>query len=412
MASKPFTLVIVSHVIHYEHEGRLYAYGPYAREIDIWADLFPVVAIAAPLRRQVPPQDCVPFGRANIEVIPQLETGGDDLSAKLRQLAALPIHVWKLGSAMARANAIHVRCPGNLGILGAILAPLFSKRIVAKYAGDWSGTQYVARSYRLQRSILSSRWWRHGVVTVYGQWPDQPPQIVPFFTSMMTASQVREAARSGTAKSLTLPMQLIYSGRLVPMKGIDVLLRAMRLVRDRNVAMDLTVLGDGPEGKSLRQLTADLELGDRVRFKGGIPFDQAMAAYDSAHVLVLASNTEGWPKVIPEAMCHGLVCVGSDQGLMPWMLEDRGYTVKPGDAAALADALVAIASDPVRYQALSRNSREWARQYSLEGLREALRGLLSRSWNMELPIAGHAPVEEAAVDVPIEESTANGRNRC
>ena len=86
MASKPFTLVIVSHVIHYEHEGRLYAYGPYAREIDIWADLFPVVAIAAPLRRQVPPQDCVPFGRANIEVIPQLETGGDDLSAKLRQL--------------------------------------------------------------------------------------------------------------------------------------------------------------------------------------------------------------------------------------------------------------------------------------------------------------------------------------
>ena len=412
MASKPFTLVIVSHVIHYEHEGQLYAYGPYAREIDIWADLFPVVAIAAPLRHQVPPKDCVAFGRPNIEVVPQLETGGDDLSAKLRQVAALPVHVWKLGGAMIRASAIHVRCPGNLGILGAIMAPLFSRRIVAKYAGDWSGTQYVAGSYRLQRWLLSSWLWRRGVVTVYGQWPDQPPQIVPFFTSMMTAAQVRKAARSGISKALTSPMHLIYSGRLVPMKGIEVLIKALRLVEDRGVAMELTILGDGPEGGSLRKLTEDLNLTGRVHFAGGVPFDQVMAAYDSAHVLVLASNTEGWPKVIPEAMCHGLVCVGSDQGLMPWMLEDRGYTVKPGDAAALAEALIAIASDPVRYQTLSRNSREWARQYSLEGLREALRGLLSRSWNLELPIGRQALTVESSEDVPFEEPTANGRNRC
>jgi len=61
-------LLITSHVIHYRHQGRLYAYGPYAREIDQWADLFAEVEIASPCRQQEPPGDCLPFERANISI--------------------------------------------------------------------------------------------------------------------------------------------------------------------------------------------------------------------------------------------------------------------------------------------------------------------------------------------------------
>jgi glycosyltransferase involved in cell wall biosynthesis len=380
-----FTLVVVSHVVHYSHGGCLYAYGPYAREIDIWADLFPRVVITAPLRCQMPPGDCVPFDRTNISVLPQTETGGDTLREKAAQLVFLPVHLWRIAAAMWRADAIHVRCPGNLGLIGAFLAPLCGRRYVAKYAGDWSGGEFVNPSFRLQRWLLSSRWWRKGIVTVYGQWPDQPPQIVPFFTSMMTAQQVRDAAKSAEHKTLAAPMEVLYSGRLVRGKGIDVVLRAMRLAKDQGVLARLTIAGDGPEAPSLKQQSSQLGIGEQVRFVGALPFDSVMDAYARAHVLVLASNSEGWPKVIPEAMCHGVVCVGTNQGLMPWMLENRGYTVPVGDAAALADVLAQLAKDPSAYQLLSRNSAEWARQYSLEGLREALRGLLSRSWNLELP---------------------------
>ena len=61
--SGPKRLLIVSHVRHYRHDGQLGAYGPYAREIDIWADLFESVVIAAPLRRVPFPGDCLPFTR-------------------------------------------------------------------------------------------------------------------------------------------------------------------------------------------------------------------------------------------------------------------------------------------------------------------------------------------------------------
>src|SRR5205823_1367344 len=120
------------------------------------------------------------------------ETGGENLWAKLAQLAALPLLMFGLARAMRKADAIHVRCPGNLGLLGAVMAPLFSRYLVAKYAGQWSGYPGEARTVRLQRTILRSRWWR-GPVTVYGEWPGQSPHVIPFFTSVLTEQQLARA---------------------------------------------------------------------------------------------------------------------------------------------------------------------------------------------------------------------------
>src|SRR5207302_4620384 len=54
-------LAVVSHVVHYQKRRALYAYAPYAREVEVWADLFREVVIAAPCRNDVPPGDCAPL---------------------------------------------------------------------------------------------------------------------------------------------------------------------------------------------------------------------------------------------------------------------------------------------------------------------------------------------------------------
>lgn len=385
-------LTVVSHVVHFRHQGRLYAYGPYAREIEIWADLFHHVLIAAPLRSGPPPLDALPFEHRNIAIAPQPETGGDTLARKLLQILYLPVLLWTLARAMSSADAIHVRCPGNLGLLGAALAPLFSRRIVAKYAGQWHGGDYVAPTFRLQRWLLSSRWWRRGIVTVYGAWPGQAAQIVPFFTSMMTADQVDASQRAAARKMLAAPARLLYSGRLVPLKGIDVLLHATRLLRGE---VRLTILGDGPEKPRLQQLAATLGIAGSVSFPGAVPFAEVMRAYDDHHILVLASNSEGWPKAVTEAMCHGVVCIASDEGLLPWMLQNRGLTVPVNDAPRLAEAIESLIADPALYRDYSRNAAQWARGYSIEGLREALRDLLQQRWRLPASALQSAPFSES-----------------
>src|SRR5580704_15102077 len=126
-------LLVVSHVPHYESEGRLYAYGPYARELEVWADIFEQILIAAPFYKKEPPSDCACFEHRNLRVIPQREMGGETVAAKVKLALATPILAWELSMAMRQADAIHVRCPGNLALLGTILAPIFSKKLVAKF---------------------------------------------------------------------------------------------------------------------------------------------------------------------------------------------------------------------------------------------------------------------------------------
>lgn len=377
-------LLIVSHVTHYRDAGKLYAYGPYSREIDIWADLFAEVVIAAPCRDAVPPGDSLPFTRSNISIVDQLETGGESLSAKLRQVVMLPSLVRGLVRVMKDADAIHVRCPGNLGLLGTLLAPMFSSYLVAKYAGQWNGYHGEPWTVGLQRKVLSSRWWT-GPVTVYGHWPNQPAQIVSFFTSMMTNAQLDHAERVAAEKRITAPLRVLFSGTLTARKRVSALLAAVDLASKAGVTLEVAILGDGPDRRDLEIQTAASGLGGCVRFIGALPFDRAMEWYEWAHCLVLPSkHSEGWPKVIAEGMAHGLICVGVRHGQLPRMLEGRGILTETGSPAEIAEALATIAANPEAYTAMSHSASVWARQFSLETLRDALRDLLAERWDVLL----------------------------
>lgn len=381
----PQSLLIVSHVCHYQYDGKLYAYSPYVREVDIWAEIFPQVVIASPCRKEPPPGDCAAFARHNISIAPQKEAGGENLTAKIGLLLSLPTMIWKLCRAMRQTDAIHVRCPGNTGLLGVCLAPLFSKYLIAKYAGQWTPYSGEARTVALQRRLLGSSWWR-GPVTVYGAWENQSAHVVPFFTTVMTADQIALARNASNQKHTHSPLRVLFVGRLSAAKNVDCLIQAVAQVREQGIALSLTLVGEGRMRSSLEALVQELSLSDSVSFVGGLNFEQVLQCYAESDVLVLASETEGWPKAIAEGMAFGLICIGSQRGLIPQMLaEGRGLVVEPRDTEALAQNLLAIARSPDDYQTMRQTAAQWGQRYSLEQLRDALRELMETRWGVMLP---------------------------
>jgi len=370
--------LVVARMKHYRHDGKLYAYAPYAREIDIWAELFPAITIAGNVHDEPPPGDCAAFAHANITVLDIA-----DAASRGAQLRRLPRMLWQLVGAMRRADAIHVRCPCDLGLLGVVLGPLFSRRLYAKYATDWTGFAGEPVPWRLQRWLLRSRWWG-SPVTVYGVWPNQPKHVVPFFTSVLRVEQIARA-RAVVRPGIDGMVRVLFVGRLSKSKNVDVLLEAVAAAKSNGTRFECIIVGEGPERAALQARAAQLGLNGRARFVGGVPFERVLDYYEHADVLALVSDLEGWPKAIAEAMAFGLVCIGADRGLLPQMLGDgRGLVVPPRDVRALAAALEQVAADPTQRAVMARRAAAWSQQHSLEGLREALRTLLQARWGVAL----------------------------
>lgn len=357
---------------HVWHEGRWWSYEPFVLEMNAWAGIFPSMTMVAPVDDGPPPRMWSAYADSSrISVVPYRRNRGCGLEQETTSVVEVPRMAVALARAALRTDALHVRCPGSIGLLGALLGRLLSRRRIAKYAGQWLDYAGEARTVRLQKSILRSRWWG-APVTVYGAWPDQPGHIVPFFTSVLDGRQIERARRAASARTATAAPRVLFVGRLSRSKNVHVLLGALG-------SLPCTIVGDGPERAALEAQAA--ELGVDATFAGGVEFDRVLDFYETHDVLVLASETEGWPKAIAEAMAFGLVCVGSDRGLIPQMLgEGRGWIVPPGDVDALASALRGIAADPQGSLERGRRAAAWGQRYSLDGLRDELRALMSRWW--------------------------------
>lgn len=374
---------------HIYHEGQWWSYEPYVLEMNVWNELFDQLIVVAPHDQGPPPQFWAPYqNSAKISVIPYRRDKGRGLDQAPSSPWEFPRMLLALAQAARQSDAFHVRAPGSIALCGALLLPLLQRRLIAKFAGQWTGYPGEARTVRWQRALLQSRWWR-GPVTVYGEWPEQPPHVIPFFTSVLNAEQTARARVAATAKQNDSWQQrnvrLLFVGRLSVAKNVSALLKALAQLKADGIAVALDIVGDGPERDALERMTDEWELRDRVRFAGGLDFARVLDFYERADVLALVSETEGWPKAIAEAMAFGLVCIGSERGLVPWMLsEGRGLTIPPGDADALATCLRQIVADPARYQAMAQRAAAWSRKYSLEGLRDALRQLLNRCWQTNL----------------------------
>ncbi len=378
---------------HIFHEGQWWTYEPFVLEMNVWHQLFDELIVVAPLDQGPPPKFWAPYKRsAGIKVIPYRRDKGRGMNQEATKLWEIPQMLYAITKAALLSDAFHLRSPASISLLASLVLPLLQRRRCAKFAGQWTGYPGEPRTVRWQREILKSNWWR-APVTVYGEWPNQPPHVIPFFTSVLNAQQsarAKAAAENRHAAHLSnRNLRVLFVGRLSKSKNVHSIIEALAALKADGVVVECDIVGDGPEWEALQRRVTESKLEQQVRFAGGVEFDQVLDFYERADVLILISETEGWPKAIAEAMAFGQVCIGSDRGLVPWMLgvgtpKPRGLVIQPGDAKALAETLRQIISQPLEHFEIGKDAAAWSGNYSLEGLREALRDLLSKHW--QIPI--------------------------
>lgn len=173
------------------------------------------------------------------------------------------------------------------------------------------------------------------------------------------------------------PFRLLFVGRLVDLKGVDVLLRALA----RTSGIELDVIGDGPLRGRLQELGQGMGLRDRVRWLGQLRPAEIPAWLTRSDVLALPSRKDGWGAVVNEALMLGTpvicssACGASDLIQHDWL----GSVVRSGDVASLHAAIVSWAARE-RTPFARQRIRDWSRCLTGESIAGYLEGVLRHAY--------------------------------
>jgi len=182
--------------------------------------------------------------------------------------------------------------------------------------------------------------------------------------------------------------EILCTASYEEVKGHRYLVEACRLLKERGLRFTCHLVGEGPLRRQIEKQIANAGLNDVIRMHGGLPRTKIKKMLSSADVVVLASvptsngKREGIPVVLMEAMASGLPVVASGISGIPELVDDNvsGFLTAPRDAAALADALDKLSSNPELRMRMGRNGRtKVEREFSLRTNTENLARLFLRS---------------------------------
>ncbi len=160
--------------------------------------------------------------------------------------------------------------------------------------------------------------------------------------------EVAEVRRAAAASAAAGP-PLVYTGRLLEHKRLDLLLRALPRIAESRAGVLLTIFGEGPDRPRLDRLAGALGIAERVRFRGHVErIEEVWRELGGAEIAVQPSAREGFGLFPLEAMAAGLpvvYCESTESAVAELVRDGREGICSPADSAALGERLVALLAD-------------------------------------------------------------------
>lgn len=368
-------------------DGRLGTLSPVVRQLRPWLRRFDEVIFCGTLHPGPPPPTHEPYEAEHVHLRELPIGGGEDVRSKVGLVRRCAEWWPVLRRTLRECDVVHFRCPCNVALVGLVAMRGLPIRRFAMYAGNWAGYPGESPFYRLQRRWLASASFG-GPVAVYGPLAGQPGHLLDSFSPSFTRRDWMENSADVGRKLTTYAaggrlqvLRAVSVGHLNSDKDQATILRALARLQEQGLRVELELLGDGPERPRLESLAVTLGLAAQVRFRGRVSLAEVRSAYLDAHVAILASRTEGFPKVLAEAMACGAVPLASRVGLNAAMLAEgeRGLLFPFRDDEGLAGGLRDLAGDPRRLGRMATAGREYALRITLEQF-EALQDRILTEW--------------------------------
>jgi len=304
-------LAIISHTEHFKTpDGTIVGWGPTITEINNLLEVFDTIYHVAMFHESKAPLSALPYVSNKIIFVPLPVLGGHSLVDKGMLLYKAPIVLATIRKTLKQVDWFQFRAPTGIGVyVIPFLSLCNSKPGWFKYAGNWN-QENPPLGYGLQRKMLKKQ---SRIVTVNGSWENQPQHCLTFENPCLTDTDLTEGEKMGKQKNIEGKLTCCFVGRLEKPKGVERIIKAIGglSVADKKRINVIHLVGDGPDKNYFMSLAKDI--GVCFVFHGFLSRDKVFDIYRESHVFLMPTTaSEGFPKVLAEAMNYGCVPVVSN----------------------------------------------------------------------------------------------------
>ena len=367
--------LIITHVSHIFENKQYFAYAPYVREMNIWTKFVDDVAIVAPISDREKSSIDTNYTHQNIQFKAIESFDLLNLKSIFLSFFKIPKICFTIFIAMKNADHIHLRCPGNVGLLGCFVQIFFPKKIkTAKYAGNWDPKANKPWSYKWQMWILNNTFLTKNMkVLVYGEWENSSKNIKSFFTATYSENEKLPFR----PKNWNQTFQFIFAGTLVVGKNPLYAIQLIENLLKKGSKIRLELYGDGILKNEMQNYISQNNLESNIVLKGNRTFEELKNAYQNNHFVILPSESEGWPKAIAEGMFWGCVPISTKVSCVPYMLdhENRGIFLSLNLEKDTFKITEFLKNENIFHQK-SRSAFKWSNQFTTNKFELEIKKLL------------------------------------
>jgi len=305
------TLTIISHTEHYKlPNGEIVGLGSTVTEINHLLKVFDHVNHVAMLHQTRAPKSALPYTSERIKFIPIKAVGGQRLSDKFSIVSQAPKVLNTIRRTLKESDCFQFRAPTGIGVyIIPYLICFSSKKGWFKYAGNWN-QQNAPLAYKFQKWLLKNQ---KRLVTINGSWTDQPSQCLTFENPCLTNTDIENGNQIVKSKTLSSEqINFCFVGRLEKEKGIGLLIDAFKSLNETEVSRigNIHIVGHGKDIDVYKNEAKASGLD--FYFHGFLSREAVHEVYIKSHAIVLPSASEGFPKVIAEALNFGCLPIVSN----------------------------------------------------------------------------------------------------
>lgn len=358
-------LTIISHTEHYHlADGTIVGLGSTVTEINELLEVFDQITHVAMLHTTEAPPSALPYVSDRIQFVALPAVGGSQGRDKVALLFQAP-HILKIiHQALKSCDYFQFRAPTGMGVFVIPYVILFSrKKGWFKYAGNWK-QENAPWAYRFQKWLLEKQ---SRPVTINGFWAEQPAHCLSFENPCLTNQELLDGQAAIRTKTFEHPLELCFVGRLEPAKGVGLILEALASMEKEalNKIGVLHLVGAGQQMAAYQKQVEALAL--PVKFHGYLSRAQVHQIYKTSQAILLPSASEGFPKVIAEAMNYGCLPIVSDVSSISHYIQhqENGFLMDNLSVSSLKACLMDLLNlEEAAFKQMASTSPEFMSIYS------------------------------------------------